>query len=57
MRQTDGPAELSEAVRRRFEAARRRGLGDRDYFVVTRDHEPAEPVDPVPGSFPGIEFG
>jgi len=57
VRQTDGPAELSEAVRRRFEAARRRGLGDRDYFVVTRDHEPAEPVDPVPGSFPGIEFG
>lgn len=32
------PLDLTESVRRRFEAARRSGLGDRDYFVLVREH-------------------
>ena len=36
--QANVPIELTDHVRRRFEAARRRGLGDQDYFVLVRDH-------------------
>ncbi|MCW6509267.1 NAD(P)-dependent oxidoreductase [Lichenifustis flavocetrariae] len=38
------PLQMTDTVRRRFEAARRNGLGDKDYFVLVRDHiiRPAE---------------
>jgi 3-hydroxyisobutyrate dehydrogenase-like beta-hydroxyacid dehydrogenase len=32
------PLEVTDNVRRRFEAARRNGLADQDYFVLVREH-------------------
>lgn len=46
------PTALSDVVRRRFEAARRQGLGEMDYFVLARGVPPGQAAEPSPALTP-----